>query len=147
VLNFWMAAHLVFVVFTIGPLVHAATTAGRGVRQGDGAVTAAASRALRIYSYASVLVILAGMALMSQKEDGRKLAEFGNTWIWLSLVLWAVAIAVVLGVIVPTLNRATKLIEAQDSVVTLTARVAASGGLVALIFLVIVVLMVYQPGG
>lgn len=146
VLKFWMAAHLVFVVFAIGPLVHAASTAARGVRRGDGAATASSSRVLRIYAYVSVLVIVAGMALMSQKEDGRKLAEFGNTWIWLSLVLWALAMAIVLGVTVPTLNKATKLIEAQDSVVTLTGRVAASGGVVALIFFVIVVLMAYKPG-
>lgn len=145
-LKFWMAAHLVFVVFAIGPLVHAASTAGRGVRRGDGVATAAASRVLRIYAYVSVLVIVAGMALMSQKEDGEKLAEFSDTWIWLSLVLWAVAIGIVLLVTVPTLNKATKLIEAQDSVVTLTARVAASGGLVSLIFFVIVVLMAYKPG-
>jgi hypothetical protein len=145
-LKFWMAAHLVFVVFAIGPLVHAASTAGRGVRQGNGAATASAARVLRIYAYASVLVIVAGMALMSQKEDGQKLAEFSDTWIWLSLALWAVAIAIVLGVTVPTLNKATKLIEAQDSVVTLTARVAASGGLVSLIFFAIVVLMAYKPG-
>jgi hypothetical protein len=141
-----MAAHLVFVVFAIGPLVHAASTAGRGVRHGDGAATAAAARVLRIYAYVSVLVIVAGMALMSQKEDGQKLAEFSDTWIWLSLALWAVAIGIVLGVTVPTLNKATKLIEAQDSVVTLTARVAASGGLVSLVFFVIVVLMAYKPG-
>lgn len=145
-LKFWLAAHLVFVVFTIGPLVHAATTAGRGVRRGDGVATASAARTLRIYAYVSVLVIVAGMALMSQKEHGQKLAEFSNTWIWLSLVLWAVAMGVVLGVTVPTLNKASKLIEAQDSVVTLTGRVAASGGVVALIFLVIVVLMAYKPG-
>jgi hypothetical protein len=145
-LKFWMAAHLVLVVFTIGPLVHAATTAGRGVRRGDGVATAAAARTLRIYAYVSVLVIVAGMGLMSQKEDGKKLAEIGNTWIWLSLVLWAVAMGVILGVTVPTLKKAGKLIEAQDSVVTLTGRVAASGGVVALIFLVIVVLMAYQPG-
>jgi hypothetical protein len=86
------------------------------------------------------------MALMSQKEDGEKLAEFSDTWIWLSLTLWVLAMGIVLGLIVPTLNKATKRIEAQDSVVTLTARVAASGGLVALIFFVVIVLMVYKPG-
>ncbi|HZC71957.1 MAG TPA: hypothetical protein VE442_14790 [Jatrophihabitans sp.] len=145
-LKFWMAAHLVFVVFAIGPLVHAATTARRGVRRGDGAATSASARTLRIYGYASVLVVIAGMALASQKEDGKQLGEFSDTWIWLALVLWAVAVAITQAVLVPTLNKATKLIEAQDSVVALTARVAASGGLVALIFLVIVVLMAYRPG-
>jgi hypothetical protein len=143
------ALHLLFAIFAIGPLVHAATTAGRGVRTGDGAATASSARMLKIYSYASVLVVLAGMALMSMDDPDdktRKIGEFSQTWIWLSVVLWLVAIAIVLAVIVPTLNKATALIQQQGSVVTLTARVAASGGVVGLIFAVIVFLMVYQPG-
>jgi hypothetical protein len=169
VVKFLLALHLVFAVFVIGPLVWAATTAGRGVRTGDGAAAAASSRVLRIYSYASVLVVIVGLGLMSQKRTVRfglpsssgsaayssnlniatkkRIAEFGDTWIWLSLVLWAVAIAIVLLEIVPTLNRATKLIAAEDSVVTLTARVAAAGGVVGLLFVAIVVLMAYKPGG
>jgi hypothetical protein len=174
VLKFLLAAHLVFAVFAIGPLVHAATTASRGVRRGDGAATASAARTLRIYGYASVLVIIAGFGLMSQKREteafgwyasdqlaaetsrayngtltiktDEHIAEFGDTFIWLSLVLWLAAMAIVLGVLVPTLNKVTKEIEAENSVVTLTARVAAAGGVVALIFLAIVVIMVYKPG-
>jgi uncharacterized membrane protein len=145
-LKLLLAAHLIFAVFAVGPLVHAATTAGRGIRTGDGAATAAASRLLRIYSYVSVLVIVAGMGLMSQKEDGHKLGEFSDAWIWISLVLWLVAVGLVLGVMVPTLDKATKQIAEQQSVITLTARVAAAGGVVALLFVVIVVLMVYKPG-
>ncbi len=145
-LNFLLAAHIVVAVFAIGPLAHAATTAGRGVRKGDGAATALSSRTLRIYAYASVLVVLIGMSMLSQKEDGQKVGKIGETWIWLSLGLWVVAMAVVLAIIVPTLDRATALIEAQDSVVALTARVAAAGGVVALIMATIVVLMVYRPG-
>jgi hypothetical protein len=146
VLKILLAAHLVFAVFAIGPLVHAATTASRGVRRGDGAATANAARTLRIYAYASILVVIAGFGLMSQKEHGEKVAEFADTWIWLTLLLWLAAMAVVLGVLVPTLNKVTKEIEAENSVVTLTARVAAAGGIVALIFLAVVVIMVYKPG-
>jgi uncharacterized membrane protein len=145
-LKLLLAAHLILAVFTVGPLVHAATTAARGIRTGDGAATASASRLLRIYSYVSVLVVIAGMGLMNQKRRGQQLGEFGDTWIWLSLVLWLVAIGLVLGVIVPTLDRATAQIAEQASVVSLTGRVAASGGVVALLFLVIIVLMVYRPG-
>jgi uncharacterized membrane protein len=141
-----LALHLLFAVFAIGPLVHAATTAARGVRTGDAAATASSARMLKVYSYVSVLVIVAGMGLMSQKEDGHKLGEFSDAWIWVSLVLWLVAVGLVLGVMVPTLDKATKQIAAEQSVVTLTARVAAAGGVVALLFLVIVVLMVYKPG-
>jgi hypothetical protein len=144
--KFLLAAHLVLAVFAVGPLVHAATTAGRGIRTGDAAATASASRVLRIYTYVSVLVMIAGMWLMSQKPYGHKLGEFSDTWIWLSLLLWLVSVGLVLGLIVPTLDKATKQIAEQRSVVTLTARVAAPGGVVALLFVVIVVLMVYQPG-
>ncbi|HEY8300293.1 MAG TPA: hypothetical protein VIG48_00195 [Jatrophihabitans sp.] len=143
------ALHLLLAIFAIGPLVHAATTAGRGVRTGDGAATASAARMLRIYAYASVLVVIAGMGLMSMNDPdhkGQKIGEFSQVWIWLSLLLWLVAVALVLAVIVPTLTKVTTMIGAQQSVVTQTGRVAAAGGLVGVIFAVIVFLMVYQPG-
>jgi hypothetical protein len=149
VVNFVFALHLLFAIFVIGPLAHAATTAGRGVRTGNGVATASSARVLRIYSYASLLVVIAGGALMSMDdpdETGKKIGEFSQMWIWLSLLLWVVAIGIVLFVIVPTLTKATALIEKQDSVVSLTARVAATGGVVAVLFAVIVFLMVYQPG-
>jgi len=52
-------------------------------------------------------------------------------------------VALVLAVIVPTLDRASGSAEAAAP---LTARVAATGGIVGVIFAVIVFLMVYQPG-
>lgn len=143
------ALHLLFAIFAIGPLVHAATTASRGIRTGDAAAVTASSRMLRIYGYTSVLVVIAGMALMSQDdpdEKGQKIGEFGQVWIWLSLVLWLVALGLVLGVVVPTLTKAATRIGAQESVASLTGRVAAAGGVVGVIFAVIVFLMVYQPG-
>lgn len=144
-----LALHLLFAIFAIGPLVHAATTAARGIRTGDGAATASSARMLRIYSYVSVLVVIVGMGLMSSDSPYRpgKVAEFKDTWIWLSLVLWLVAVAITLLAIVPTLTKATDLIKSEGSVVTLTARVAVSGILVGLIFAGIVFLMVYRPGG
>jgi hypothetical protein len=141
-----LALHLLFAVFAIGPLVHAATTAARGVRKGDGVATAGSARMLRIYGYASVLVVIVGMGLMSAKEDGQKVGEISDVWIWLSLVLWVVALGLILGVIVPALNTATERIAKEDSVVALTGRVAAAGGIVGLIFAAIVFVMVYKPG-
>ena len=146
-----LALHLLFAVFAIGPLVHAATTAGRGVRTGDGAATAGSARLLRIYGYASVLVVLLGLGLMNatlpfRGSGGAKAGDFGDLWIWLSLVLWVVALGVVLGLLVPTLEKATTEIAAGQPVATLTGRVAAGGGVVGLIFAGIVFLMVYRPG-
>lgn len=145
-----LALHLLFAIFAIGPLVHAATTAARGVRTGDSTATKSAARMLAIYSYASLLVVIFGFALMSStspygKHD--KVAEFGETWIWVSTVLWLVAVALTLGLTVPSLKKATELLAAQGSARALTGRVAAAGGVVGVIFLAIVFLMVYQPGG
>jgi hypothetical protein len=144
-----LALHLLFVVFAIGPLVHAATTAGRGVRRGEAPATAASARMLRIYSYASVLVIVFGLGVMSSKspDTHRTTAQFSDAWIWLSALLWAVALALVLGVLVPGLERATELIRREESATALTGRVAGVGGVVGLIFAVVVFLMVYRPGG
>ena len=142
-----LALHLLFAVFAVGPLVHAATTAARGVRTGDGAATASSSRVLRVYSSASVLVVLIGFGLMSVKRHGKTIAEFGDTWIWLSALLWLVAMGIVTGALVPALDKVTEKIGKQESVVTLTGRVAALGGVVAVIFAGIIFLMVYRPGG
>ncbi|MEO6886445.1 MAG: DUF2269 family protein [Jatrophihabitantaceae bacterium] len=141
-----LALHLLFAIFTIGPLVHAATTAGRGVRKGDAAATATSSRILRIYAIASVLVIIFGFGLMSSKRHGVEVAKFSQTWIWLSAVLWLIAVVLILAVVVPTLDKATALIGKQESVVSMTGKIAAFGGIVGILFVVVVFLMVYQPG-
>ena len=56
------------------------------------------------------------------------------------------AVAIVLALVVPSLHKAGELIGREESVVALTGRVAAGGGVVGLIFAGIVFLMVYQPG-
>lgn len=146
--NLFLALHVLAVVFVIGPLAHAATTAGRGIRTGDGAATALASRTARIYGNVSVVVVILGFGLMSMKDPDthQKAAKFSETWIWLSLLLWVAAMAIVMAVVVPTLDKATQLIAKQESVVSLTARVGAAGGVVGVLFAVIIVLMVYRPG-
>lgn len=141
-----LALHLLFAIFAIGPLVHAATTASRGVRKADAAAIATSARMLRIYSYASVLVVVAGAALMSVKRNGETVGEISDVWIWLSLLLWAVSVALIMAVAVPTLNRVRLALVERAAVRTLTGRVAAVGGLVGVVFAVIVFLMVYRPG-
>ncbi|RNL78600.1 hypothetical protein [Nocardioides marmorisolisilvae] len=144
----FLALHLLAAVFAIGPLVHATTTASRGLRTGDGAATAASARIATLYSYASVGVIVFGFGLMSMDNPygPGKVADMGDPFIWGSLVLWLVALGLTLGVIVPTLQQATVNITNGVGVDGLTARVASCGGLVGLIFAAIIFLMVYKPG-
>lgn len=130
-------------------MVHAATTAGRGVRKGDAAAMTSSARMLRIYTYASLLVVVAGFALAATTSPSthKEVAKFSDTWIWLSLLLWALAVALVVAVVVPSLNAATAALGRQESVAAFTARIAAVGGIVGVLFAVIIFLMVYRPGG
>ena len=175
-LKLMLLLHLLTAIFAIGPLAHAVTTASRGLRHADPVALQASSRTAKIYAAASVLVVIFGMGLMSQKRRGKELGSIGDTWIWLSLLLWVISIAITFLVITPALDRATEALggsgrsssdepgprrsssdepqgearietSAASAVSSYTARVAASGGVVGLIFAVIVVLMVYRPGG
>jgi hypothetical protein len=140
--------HLLTAIFAIGPLVHTATTAARGLRTGDASATASAARTTRIYSYASVAVVFFGFGLMSMDSPYRagKVAEFGEVWIWLSVVLWIVAVALGLGLLAPSLDKATATISGGAKPDDSTGTVAVAGGVIGLVFFVIVLLMVYQPG-
>jgi uncharacterized membrane protein len=140
--HLFLALHLLFAIFAVGPLVHAATTAARGVKASDASAVKASARTVQIYGYLSLLVAVFGMGLVQPKYHH----EFGDTWVWLSLVLYVIALAVVLVLIVPSLNRAATALADGSTAETLTARIAGTGGMVALLFAAIVVLMVYKPG-
>ena len=141
--------HLVTAIFLVGPLVHFATTAARGLRENDAAATASSARGAKIYANVSILVLVFGFGLMSMDSpwnEGEKVASIGEPFIWLSTLLALVAVGLVLAVLVPTLEKATTAIGNGEAVGQLKGKVAASGGIVGLIFLVIVWLMVYKPG-
>lgn len=142
----FLALHLLAAVGAIGPLIHAATTAARGLRRSNATATAEASRMLRVYAIASVIVVILGFALMSMTSPytHKVEADFTDTWIWLSLVLWALGVALSWG-LSRTLDRATAMINKEESITALRGRVAASGGIIGLIFAAIIVLMVFQP--
>ncbi len=146
--NIFLALHLLAAIFAVGPLVHASTTAARGLRTADAAATASAARTVKIYTGASAVVVFFGMGLMSANDpDGSgKVATFSDPYIWISLLLWIVVIALSVLVLVPALKQVTTRIGAGEAVDNLTAKVAASGGIIGLIFAGIVFLMVYKPG-
>jgi hypothetical protein len=142
--------HLLAAIFAIGPLVGVTTTASRALRTSDAGAATSAARLVRVYSYASVVVVILGMGLMSQKapwDKTQNVAEMGDTWIWLLLLLWACAVAVGLGLLAPSLTGAAAEISANGSGRAMVGRVAAAGGVIGLLYAAIVLLMVYQPGG
>lgn len=147
--NLMFALHLLFAIFAVGPLAHAAMTASRSLRQGDVAVLHTSARMTRFYTYGSVLAIVFGFGLMSSTSPytNTTVARFGETWIWLSLVLWLLVVVLALSVIAPSLDKAAQGSSGSGSGQALMGRVTAAGWVSALILAVIVFLMVYQPGG
>ena len=142
--------HLLAAIFAVGPLVGAATTSARALRKNDAASATAAARMVRLYSYVSVVVVIFGMGLMSQTsptDSSTKVGDLGDTWIWLSLLLWVVATALSLGLLAPSLTKAAAEIGGSGSAQAMVGRVAAAGGAIGLVYAVIVLLMVYRPGG
>lgn len=144
-----LALHLLTAIFAIGPLVGAATTAVRGLRQASASATAMSARLLTIYSYASVLVVIFGLGLMSADDPdhpGHKVADIGDVWILVASALWLFATVEGLALLVPTLKQASTALEAGKPVDALRGKVAMLGGSIALNYAVIVFLMVYRPG-
>ncbi|MGN6160082.1 MAG: hypothetical protein ACTHOG_00090 [Marmoricola sp.] len=144
-----LALHLLAVVFAVGPLVGAASTAARGLRVGDVAATATSARLVKIYSYASVVAVIFGFGLMSANDPdhpGHKVADLGDVWIIIAIVLWLFALAEGLFGLVPALEQAATALGEQKPIDALRGKVAALGGSIALNYAIIVFLMVYQPG-
>lgn len=142
--NLLLALHLLFAVFAIGPLVGAASVAGRGVRHGDAGAVTSSARTVRIYGYLSIVVALLGMAMVQPKWH----AKFSYPWVWISVILYLIALALTLAVLEPGLRKAGSALSGgggSGAAASFTGRIAAAGGLIALLYGVIIVLMVYRP--
>ncbi|SDJ28567.1 Predicted integral membrane protein [Frankineae bacterium MT45] len=140
-LKFILALHILTAIFAVGPLVGASTTAVRGVRAGDGGAVAASARTVRIYGYASILVVALGFGLVQDKWH----IKFSDGWVIASILLWVVATAIALFLLVPALEKAATQLQAGETAAALRGQVAASGGIIGLIYAAIVFLMVYGP--
>jgi uncharacterized membrane protein len=141
--NLLISLHVLFAIFAIGPLVGAATTAARGVKAGDGVAVASSARTVRIYGYASLAVAVLGFGLVQPKWHNK----FTYPWVWISVLLYVAAVLLTLVLLVPSLRKAGESITAGTGAQAFVGRVGAAGGVVAILFAVIVFLMVYQPGG
>lgn len=138
-----LSLHLIGVLLLVGPLGWVTATAGRLAREGDVAGLTRALRLTRVFSMASLVVVLLGLAMLDR--DPTRIPA-GATWVAVSFALWLVAVGLNLAVAAPTLRAA--LAEAAEGRPTdrFAAKLGAFGGLSLLCWLAIVVLMVYKPG-
>jgi uncharacterized membrane protein len=135
-----LTLHVVGAIFIIGPLVAAANQAARALRTTDAGALRTLARLVTVYGWVSLVVPVLGAGLVQKKYDH----EWSEAWLPISLVLFVVAAALVVGILAPLLRRAA---AAPAGAAELAGRAAAVGGVASLCYLAIAVLMVYQPGG
>lgn len=95
-----------------------------------------------------ILVTGVLMVLMSDDVYG-----FGQTWIWLSLVLYVVGLGVSHGLMIPSARRMLALMReaptsgaAPADFAAIERRMAIGGGFLNALTVVLIVLMVWKPG-
>ena len=108
-------------------------------RRDDGDVVALAQRvvpASRIYMILFAVSGLIGFGLISMGDWG-----WGETWIWLSIVIWVAANGVLHGALMP----AEQALAGGDA--SAVKRVERLGQVATVLILVLLYLMVLKPGG
>ena len=140
------ALHVVAAVFIIGPMAILPMSALRAVRAGNAPVVELLGTSTRIFSLASLLVAVLGFALLGvlgKTED----VSVASGWVLTSIVLYVVALALSLLVVVPSLQKAATALTASGptGAQPLYGRIAASSGIVALLLVCVTVLMAWRP--
>jgi hypothetical protein len=130
--------HIAFAIFAIGPLTVVTSYVPRYIRARDLNVLRFLKRAARLFGLLTLGVFLFGILL-----GGSALAK---VYLTVSMTLFVVA-AVLLVIIDRDITGAIRVLEndnPDDDAKVQTGRIAALGGVTALIWLVILVLMVFN---
>jgi len=91
----------------------------------------------RIYAPALILTGLLGFGMQGLSDS---VIEFGQTWFWLSIVVWLVMNGVLHAVLLPAERAVADGDESAES------KVSAGGGALTVLLLVMLYLMVFKPG-
>ena len=140
--------HIVSGVFIVGPMAILPMSAMRSMRAGEAGQVASLAKSTNLFTLLSVLVALFGFGALGSRDNA-----FASTWVWLSIVLYAVALAISLFLVVPAMRAASEILAEQSAAGTRAAgtkvagysRVAMGSGIASLLLVAVVVLMVIKP--
>ncbi|QDZ16373.1 DUF2269 family protein [Humibacter ginsenosidimutans] len=150
--------HVVAAVFIVGPMAILPMTAMRAIRAGSPSQVRTLAKSTNIFSLLSLLVVILGFGAMGT-ADPKYHTSITDTWIWLAIVFYVIALALTLFVVVPAMRRAADAIEGEEAVeaedpAAKAAPAAKSGGygaiagtsgIASLLLVAVVVLMVWKP--
>ena len=135
-----LIVHIGAAILFVGPTTFATSAFARYAGPDTRDVAAALHHVSRSYGAASLVVPAAGFALAAQ----RNLLTQG--WLLSSAVLFAVALALLGGVVIPAQSRALDCLEQGAGVPpALRTRLRAGAGLYATVWTAILILMIVKP--
>jgi hypothetical protein len=132
-----------------------AVASRKAIGHGATAVVRANAKATKIAEVFIYAVPVLGFALIGMSGD---VWSFGQTWAWLAVVLYAVALAISLGALLPAARQYERLVtqieaggrapapEVESTLDRLLKKQASLGGSLHLLLVVILVLMIWKPG-
>lgn len=139
--------HVLAAVFLIGPMAVLPMSAMRSVRAGDGAAVLTTARSTMVFSLASLLVVLFGFGVLGMSDKKYDLSV-ATPWVLISIILYAIALALNVLAVVPALRSAGEHLQ-EAGAATLRGndykRIAMTSGVVTLLLVAVVVLMVAKP--
>jgi uncharacterized membrane protein len=138
--------HVLTAVFIVGPMALLPMTAMRAIRGGDGAQVTSLAQSTNVLSLASLIVVFFGFGLMSLDKEVK--LSITTPWILSSLILYIVALALSVAVVVPAMRSAGEHLTADAPVAeggNDYKRIAMTSGVVSLLLMAVVVLMVARP--
>lgn len=138
--------HVLTAVFIVGPMALLPMTAMRAIRGGDGAQVTSLAQSTNVLSLASLIVVFFGFGLMSLDKEVK--LSITTPWILSSLILYVVALALSVAVVVPAMRTAGEHLTADAPSAeggNDYKRIAMTSGVVSLLLIAVVVLMVARP--
>lgn len=138
-----LALHVIAAVFLLGPVAAAGPSSARAVHAHDAGGIRIAQRTLRIYGWASLAVLVLGLSLVRRQWD----VAFGDTWVWVSIALFVVATAMVVGLALPAQQDALSDLDTGADPTRHLGKIMGGIGVASLAYVAIAVLMIYKPGG
>jgi|SRR5664279_435334 uncharacterized membrane protein len=140
------ALHVVAAVFIIGPMAILPMTAMRAIRAGQGGMVEVLARSTFIFTLLSLVVVVFGFGILGVSEHDTTVT---TPWVLISIILYAVALALNLIAVVPALRSAAEHIQdpaTQELQQPDYRRIAIGSGVVSLLLVVVVILMSWKPG-
>ena len=139
-----LALHLLSVVVGFGPWFLNGLLPARALGRDAGEAKSISGANLQVSTVSQFAIygalIFGGAALGAAHKHT---IDFGDTFVWLSLIIWVVIVGVLHGLVLPAQR---ELAEGTGDRATLTQRQSLGVAAINLLVIVAIVLMVWEPG-